>query len=67
MKPGDIKNMTTEEIKQSVISMKEKLFDLRVECTSGRIERPHKFREIRKDIARCLTILKEKQGEGKQG
>ena len=65
MKPADIRNMTKEEIEQEIISLKEKLFNLRSERTSGRVERPHLMRSVRCDIARCLTILKEKDGESK--
>ncbi|MBD3379232.1 MAG: 50S ribosomal protein L29 [Candidatus Omnitrophica bacterium] len=63
MKPSEIRNMTDAEIEQNILEMKEKLFQLRAESSSGRIERPNRFRDLKKDIARCLTILKEKKGE----
>lgn len=65
MKPDDIRNMTADEIQESVITMKEKLFKIRQESTTHRVERPHRIGQLKHDIARCHTILKEKQSEGK--
>ena len=56
--------MTKAEIEQKLIVLKEQLFKIRAEKVTGRIERPHRFRILRKDIARCYTILKEKSSEG---
>jgi large subunit ribosomal protein L29 len=60
VKASELKNMTVAEIENSLISLKEKLFELRQEITTGRVERPHRIGELKKDIARCYTILKEK-------
>jgi len=57
--------MTEAEVEHKLIGLKEQLFKLRAEVTTGRVERPNRFRSLRKDIARCYTILKEKKGEGK--
>ncbi len=65
MKPVEIKNMTEIEIENKIISLKEQLFKLREESTTGQVERPNRFRDIKKDIARCYTILKEKNGKDK--
>jgi len=61
LKPDEIKNMTEAEIEQTVLSLKDQLFKLRAELVTGRIERPHRIRQTRRDIARCHTILKEKK------
>jgi large subunit ribosomal protein L29 len=52
--------MTTDEIAQKVDTLKKELFDRRTEAKAGRIEKPHRLKIIRKDIARCETVLKEK-------
>jgi len=52
--------MTEPEIEQSILTLKEKLFTLRSEASTGRIERPQYIRDAKRDIARCYTILKEK-------
>jgi len=65
LKASEIRNMTEAEIEQKLITMKEQLFKMRQEITTGRVERPHRFGQLRRDIARCYTILKEKKGDGK--
>jgi len=65
LKSSEIRNMTEAEIEQTMTSLKEQLFKLRSELVTGRIERPHRIRQTRRDIARCHTILKEKKsGQG---
>ncbi len=66
MKASEIRNMTEAEIEHKLLALKEQLFKMRSEVTTGRVERPSKFRLLRRDIARCYTILKEKKGEGSQ-
>jgi len=61
LKPAAIRNMTEAEIEHTLLSLKEKLFNLRFEKVSGRLERPQRLREMKRDIARCYTILKEKE------
>ena len=67
MKPADIRNMTEAEIDNQLLTLKEQLFKIREESTAGRLERPNRIRQVKRDIARCLTILKEKEsGEQQQ-
>ncbi len=63
MKAIEIRNMTEAEIEQQVLSLKEQIFNMRAEITTGHGGRPHRFRQLRRDVARCYTILKEKKGE----
>ncbi|MCB1008028.1 MAG: 50S ribosomal protein L29 [Acidobacteria bacterium] len=39
----------------------EQLFALRLQRTTGQLEKPSKFREARRELARVLTVLREKQ------
>ena len=61
IKIEDIRNMTVEEIGNKVISLREEIYKLQFEKKTGRIEKPHKIKEAKRTIARCLTILREKQ------
>ena len=63
MKPQEVRNLTEPEIENKILSIKEELFNLRSEISTGRVERPHRFRLLKRDIQRCNTILKEKQNE----
>lgn len=60
IKANELRNMTVDEIAQKVEALKKDLFNMRTEAKAGRIEKPHKMRDVRKDIARCETVLKEK-------
>jgi len=63
LKAQEIRNMTSAEIEQKLFGIKEELFKMRSEITSGRVERPSRFRFLRRDVARCYTILKEKRSK----
>jgi large subunit ribosomal protein L29 len=60
IKANELRNMTADEIRQKIDAFKQELFNLRTEAKAGRIEKPHKINEARKNIARCETILREK-------
>ncbi|NQV04672.1 MAG: 50S ribosomal protein L29 [Candidatus Omnitrophica bacterium] len=62
MKAQELRNLSREELKEKVISLKKSLFDMRTQGSSGRIEKPSQIKLTRRDIARVLTILREKKG-----
>lgn len=65
IKPNELRNMTVEEIRLKLEALKKDLFNLRTEAEAGRIEKPHRIHDTRKDIARCETILREKSNANK--
>ena len=65
VKANELRNMTIDEIKLKEESLKKDLFGLRTEAEAGRIEKPHKINEIRRTIARCETIIREKMNAKK--
>lgn len=65
MKAKDLRENTQQELGQKLYSLKEKLFNLRYQAQTGRLEKPGQIRNIRRDVARINTILKEKEN-GKQ-
>jgi len=60
IKTNELRNMTVDEIRMKMESLKKDLFNLRNEAKMGRIEKPHRIDEARKDIARCETVIREK-------
>lgn len=42
-------------------ALKKSILEMRSQAASGRIEKPSKIREMRRDIARILTVLQEKE------
>lgn len=65
IRPNELRNMTSDEIRQKMEALKKELFSLRSEAELGRVEKPHKISDVRQDIARCETILKEKANADK--
>ena len=56
-----MREMTEVELNGELDKMKKELFNLRFQHVTGQLENPVKMRELKKDIARVKTILKEKE------
>lgn len=65
LKAKDLQNETAEELWQRESALRKELYELRIQAHSNRIEKPHRIKEIRRDIARLLTVLKEKENATK--
>jgi large subunit ribosomal protein L29 len=63
MKIKELRNFSPEELRERAESLKKNLFELNFQRKYGKIEKPHLFRQYKKEIARILTILKEKENE----
>ncbi len=61
MKASNIRELTDEELKQKVSNYKEELFNLRFQLATGQLDNPMRIRDVRKNIARCKTILRERE------
>ncbi len=58
-----IRDASVEELKNQDGDMTEQMFKLRFQLAMGQTESLKKMRELRKDRARLLTVLKEKESE----
>ena len=56
-----MRDVSPEELRNQEADMKEQMFRLRFQLSMGQTETLNKIRQLRKDRARVLTILKEKQ------
>ncbi|BBH24005.1 50S ribosomal protein L29 [Paenibacillus baekrokdamisoli] len=61
MKANEFRNLTSVELEQKVTGFKEELFNLRFQLATGQLENPTRIRDVRKDIARAKTILRERE------
>ncbi|NQU73360.1 MAG: 50S ribosomal protein L29 [Candidatus Omnitrophica bacterium] len=59
LKTDDLRNLTRDELDLKLSGLKADLYNLRYQAASGRIEKPHKVKQIRRDIARIQTIFRE--------
>lgn len=59
LKADDIRSMTIDEIDSKVDALKKDHYVLRVQAKTGKLEKQHRIKELKKDIARLLTIRKQ--------
>ena len=61
MKVKEIRELSTKEINEKIVSAKEELFNLRFQQATGIIEKPSRIRDLRHTVARMKTVLKERE------
>jgi large subunit ribosomal protein L29 len=59
----DLRELSTEQLEAKLAELREERFKLRFRSATESIENPMRFRTVRRDIARVLTILGEKRRE----
>jgi large subunit ribosomal protein L29 len=57
----DIREMSEAEIEKKLRETRDEQVNLRMRKQTGQVEHPHRFGELRKEIARLETILREKK------
>lgn len=65
MDMNKIRNMSQAELAQEESKLKKELFNLRFQHVTGQLENPVQMREIKKNIARVKTVMKENELNGK--
>ena len=66
MKIKELNNLSADELIVKEKELKKDLFDMESLRQMGRVEKPASFRNLRRDIARILTILNGRKAHGKQ-
>ena len=61
MKINKIKEMSSPELEKELSELKSELFKLRLSLATNGLDNPLKVKEVRKDIARIKTILRERE------
>ena len=67
MEAEKIRNLTDEELRHQERDMSDQLFKLKFQLNMGQTESLKKIRELKKDIARVNTVMREKQIAGGNG
>ncbi|RLA03499.1 MAG: 50S ribosomal protein L29 [Gammaproteobacteria bacterium] len=60
MKVSEMKEKSIDELNTELLSLKREQFNLRMQKGSGQLEKSHRMKEVRRDVARVKTILTEK-------
>jgi large subunit ribosomal protein L29 len=61
MKVNELRKLTTAEITKKIKESKEELFNLRFQQATGNLEKPSRMKELRHEVARMKTILRERE------
>ena len=61
MKPSEIRYMRPDERAEKLADMKKHLFDLRSQAVTENLENLHAIRNVRRDIARIKTVIRQDQ------
>ena len=60
MKVSEIREMPSDDLRAQVHEKRRALFNLRFQKETEQLERPAELRQLKKDIARMLTVLRER-------
>ena len=60
MKAEDLRTKSADELKESLVGLRKEQFNLRFQQASGQLENTARVRQVRRDIARIKTILRDK-------
>lgn len=63
MKTKSLRQKSVSELQEEIVSLRKEQFNLRMQRGTGQLSRPHLMREVRKNVARAKTVLREKQGK----
>jgi large subunit ribosomal protein L29 len=61
MKAKEVREMTIDELKLKLSNLKEELFNLRFQLATGQLDNPMRVKDVRHDIARILTVMREQE------
>lgn len=57
----EVRELSDEELSSEIVATKKKLFDLRFQQATRRLEKPHEFKHMRHRLAQLLTIERERE------
>ena len=65
MKASEIRSMTPEQLNEKLAGLKKDLFYLRMQHATNQLDNPIRIAEVKKDIARVKTMIREQQLAGR--
>jgi large subunit ribosomal protein L29 len=66
MKAAEINDMTPDQLNDELVKLKKEQFNLRFQTASGQLENTARVRQVRRDIARVMTIARQRQAAEKK-
>jgi large subunit ribosomal protein L29 len=65
MKASELREMTPDEVRRKLAELRDERFKLRLRRSAEELPNPLRLRLLRRDIARCLTVLRAREIEAK--
>ena len=66
MKANEVRKMSSAELETKLVELKKDLFNLRLQHATNQLDNPIRIAEVKKDIARVKTIIREQQLAGRE-
>ena len=64
MKASELRTLSQAELDAKLLELKKELFNLRFQQAINQLDNPHKIADVKKDIARVMTLIREAQLNG---
>ncbi len=61
MKASELRALSIAELRQKERELRKELMDMRFQKSIGRLDNPAKYRQLKRDLARVLTVIREKE------
>lgn len=61
MKPGEVRDLSDDQIQDKLVALKKEHFNLRFQKATGQLENTARSRQIRRDAARLQTVMNERK------
>ena len=62
MKANELRDLSTDELSKKATELSQELFNLRFQLHTGHLENTARVKQVRRDIARVETVLRQKRG-----
>jgi len=61
MKMDKVRDMSDNDLEKELVKMKNELFNLRFQHVTGQLENPMRMKDVKRDIARIKTVIRENE------
>ena len=66
MKMVEIRKLATEDLNKKLEEIKKELFNLKFASATGTLEKPHRIKELRNEVAKIKTVIRERELSSKE-
>jgi large subunit ribosomal protein L29 len=63
MKIDEVRRFTSDQLTENLLQLKKEQFNLRFQAATGQMDKSHRVNQVRKDIARIKTVMRQKSAQ----